>query len=327
MRALIAPFQHLSLPPELFRHFFIKTGGQASALDVWLQRSRSCTMSRLHNCSTHTISLIRKLLVHVIRDAFYVRFGFRCPQHLQRIRDLSLLPHILHTNRCWMDLSLGEVASLFDLSENDFELCLHQPNRLDKWEGAIRIANPIGTAIIDYRLKSNGSLPTRMRTLFSWNINSWRTFLIPRITSYEDVNGFLGRVQSACKRQSGQAGRVSTSISKIPGVRVYHSAAVRCGERSRTGGVAILLPPGWVALEELELVPGRAIAVRVQDRACQFFLVSVYIHPEHRKQDAEALMRAWRMLDRDNHDVFLAGDFNGVDTHFADTWQQIFITI
>lgn len=172
-------------------------------------------MSRLHNCSTHTISLIRKLLVHVIRDAFYVRFGFRCPQHLQRIRDLSLLPHILHTNRCWMDLSLGEVASLFDLSENDFELCLHQPNRLDKWEGAIRIANPIGTAIIDYRLKSNGSLPTRMRTLFSWNINSWRTFLIPRITSYEDVNGFLGRVQSACKRQSGQAGTVSTSISKF----------------------------------------------------------------------------------------------------------------
>jgi len=114
---------------------------------------------------------------------------------------------------------------------------------------------------------------------------------------------------------------------QIPGVRVYHSAAVRCGERSRTGGVAILLPPGWVALEELGLVPGRAIAVRVQDRTCQFFLVSVYIHPEHRKQDAEALMRAWRMLDRDNHDVFLAGDFNGVDTHFADTWQQIFITI
>jgi len=36
--ALIAPFQHSSLPPEFFRHFFIKTGGQASALDVWLQR-------------------------------------------------------------------------------------------------------------------------------------------------------------------------------------------------------------------------------------------------------------------------------------------------
>ena len=36
--ALIAPFQQLSLPPELFRHFFVKTGGQASALDVWLRK-------------------------------------------------------------------------------------------------------------------------------------------------------------------------------------------------------------------------------------------------------------------------------------------------
>ena len=36
--ALLAPFRLSSLPPELFKHFFIKTGGQASALDVWLSR-------------------------------------------------------------------------------------------------------------------------------------------------------------------------------------------------------------------------------------------------------------------------------------------------
>ena len=36
--ALIAPFHGSSLPPEYFRHFFIKAGGQASALDVWLRR-------------------------------------------------------------------------------------------------------------------------------------------------------------------------------------------------------------------------------------------------------------------------------------------------
>ena len=36
--ALSAPFQQTSLPPEYFRHFFVKTGGQASALDVWLSR-------------------------------------------------------------------------------------------------------------------------------------------------------------------------------------------------------------------------------------------------------------------------------------------------
>ena len=38
--ALIAPFRQTSLPPEYFKHFFIKTGGQASALDVWLPRGQ-----------------------------------------------------------------------------------------------------------------------------------------------------------------------------------------------------------------------------------------------------------------------------------------------
>ena len=37
---LIAPFRQTSLPPEYFRHFFVKTGGQASALDVWLPRGQ-----------------------------------------------------------------------------------------------------------------------------------------------------------------------------------------------------------------------------------------------------------------------------------------------
>ena len=105
-----------------------------------------------------------------------MRFGFRCPKHLHRIRDLSLLPHLLHTNRCWMDLHFSEVASLFEMEENDFEVCLHQPCLVNKWNGPNRIEHPIGSSIIDFRVSNNGSLPTRMRSLFSWNLNSWRTF-------------------------------------------------------------------------------------------------------------------------------------------------------
>ena len=111
-------------------------------LQLWMSGSRGSRyqyMNRLHSCSTITIGLIRKLLVDVVRDAFYVRFGFRCPRHLQRIRDLSLLPHILHTNRCWMDLYFSEVASLFEMRENDFEMCLHQPSLVNKWDGVNRI--------------------------------------------------------------------------------------------------------------------------------------------------------------------------------------------
>ena len=281
-------------------------------------------MTRLHNCSTFTISQIRKLLAHVVRDAFYVRYGFKCPQHLQRIRDLSLLPHLLNTNRCWMDLYLQEVASLFELEENDLDACLHQPNLVNRWEGSNRIAHPIGNSILDYRVKNNGSLPTRMRSLFSWNLNSWRT-IDSRDYKLRRCKRLLRKGPVCVQETKWSGNEVEHVYQMIPGVRVFHSAAIRRGERTRTGGVAVLLPPGWEAQEEIELVPGRAVAVRVKDRTCQFFVVSVYIHPDFRKQDAEALLRAWRMLDRSNHYVFLAGDFNGIDTHFPDIWQQILL--
>ena len=87
----------------------------------------------------------------------------------------------------------------------------------------------------------------------------------------------------------------------------------------------MLLPPRWEILEELDLVPGRAVAAKVRDRTCQFFLISVYLHPERRKQDTEALLRAWRRLDRTNQFVFLIGDFNGIDAHHSDIWQQILL--
>ena len=57
-------------------------------------------IDRLLSCSTITIGLIRKLLIHVVRNAFFVRFRFRCPKHLHRILDLSLLSHLFHNNRC-----------------------------------------------------------------------------------------------------------------------------------------------------------------------------------------------------------------------------------
>ena len=81
------------------------------------------------------------------------------PNILHRIRDLSLLPHLLHTNRCWMDLYFSEVASLFEKEVNDFEVCLHQPCLVNKWNGPDRIEHPIGSSIIDFRVNNNGSLP------------------------------------------------------------------------------------------------------------------------------------------------------------------------
>ena len=52
------------------------------------------------------------------------------------------------------------------------------------------------------------------------------------------------------------------------------------------------------------------------------YVVSICIHPENRKGDVEALLRAWRFLEKKTDYVFLAGDFNCVDKHAPQLWDK-----
>ena len=78
-------------------------------------------------------------------------------------------------------------------------------------------------------------------------------------------------------------------------------------------------------IEEVELVKGRGVASLVQDRTCKFYVVSVYIHPDNRHGDTEALLRAWRFMDKQTDYVFVAGDFNGLDKHFPQLWEKFLL--
>ena len=49
LRTLVAPFRDVALPRHLFRRFFVKAGGPASAFDVWLRVGAS------HNDKNQTI--------------------------------------------------------------------------------------------------------------------------------------------------------------------------------------------------------------------------------------------------------------------------------
>ena len=41
LQQFVSPFQHVELPHETYRHLFIRAGGPAASLDVWLrERSR-----------------------------------------------------------------------------------------------------------------------------------------------------------------------------------------------------------------------------------------------------------------------------------------------
>ena len=78
-------------------------------------------------------------------------------------------------------------------------------------------------------------------------------------------------------------------------------------------------------LEEVILVKGRCVAALVQDRTCKFYVISVYIHPDNRSGDMEALLRAWRFLEKKSDYTFLAGDFNGIDKHHPQLWEKFLL--
>ena len=160
-----------------------------------------------------------------------------------------------------------------------------------------------------------------MKRLFSWNLSSWTAFS-PSDYRLRRGRKFL-RQGPVCLQETKWKGHESEALyQNIPGVKVAQSPAVAFNGRGSTGGVAILFPPGWAILEEHVLVPGRGVAALVQDRTCKFYVVSIYIHPENRKGDVEALLRAWRFLEKKTDYVFLAGDFNCVDKHAPQLWDK-----
>ena len=207
-------------------------------------------------------------------------------------------------------MTLTQLALELNISPNDLDLALTQPGLLQPEEGT----HPVGDRLLNYRLDNNGALPTRMKSFHSWNLSSWVS------TATQDYRlrrcKRLLRSGPICIQETKWKGPETEALyQSLPGVQIVHTPAVAFNERTCTGGVAILFPPGWQVLEEVILVKGRCVAALVQDRTCKFYVISVYIHPDNRNGDMEALLRAWRFLDKKSEYTFLAGDFNGIDKH------------
>ena len=277
-------------------------------------------MTRLRQCSTEVIGRIKKMFTCLIKEAFRYRFEFQCPKYLCRVRDLSFLPHLLQCQTSWHEVTLTQLALELNILNNDLDLALMQPGLLQPEEGT----HPVGDRLLSYRLDNNGALPTRMKSFYSWNLSSWVS------TATQDYRlrrcKRLLRSGPICVQETKWKGPETEALyQSLPGVQIVHSPAVAFNERTCTGGVAILFPPGWQVLEEVILVKGRCVAALVQDRTCKFYVISVYIHPDNRNGDMEALLRAWRFLDKKSEYTFLAGDFNGIDKHNPQLWEKFLL--
>ena len=79
-------------------------------------------MITLRHFPDATINLYKKLFAYTIKDSFYRKFSFKCPPHLSRVRNLTFLPHLLHQNTHWKDITIDCIAQKFPIQINDFDV-------------------------------------------------------------------------------------------------------------------------------------------------------------------------------------------------------------
>jgi hypothetical protein len=70
-------------------------------------------MIRLRALPTPLLRTLKKILTRCIKLSYVQEHGSPCPPYLSIIRDLSILPRILQVETPWWNLSLTQVAELF----------------------------------------------------------------------------------------------------------------------------------------------------------------------------------------------------------------------
>ena len=121
-------------------------------------------------CDHRVYSPLKLLFKAIIKRAFVVQFDFHCPRSLHTIRDLSFVPHLIGVNCYWKDIKIDRLFEYLAVPDNDQERVLRDP-------GAAIDAFPrleeVGGTLVNYRLQIRQAIPTRLKSIFSWNINSW----------------------------------------------------------------------------------------------------------------------------------------------------------
>ena len=116
--------------------------------------------------------------------------------------------------------------------------------------------------------------------------------------------------------------RKSVLSQHLPGVTVCSAPPTSTELGNPSGGTSVLVPAGWHVGSRIVVVPGKAVAVLLSDRGCQFYLVSVYLHPDRVKEDLHELTRAWIRFEKVTARTIICGDFSKADRADRAGWEQ-----
>ena len=126
-------------------------------------------MMLLRTLPTPLLRTLKKTLTRCIKLAYVQEHGSPCPPYLSKIWDLSILPRILQVEAPWWNLTIDQVAELFQQEPEDcYQLFAWDTRTID----AI-VMKSIGRSILQYRHTIRQDLPFRLKRLHVWNVSGW----------------------------------------------------------------------------------------------------------------------------------------------------------
>ena len=320
-----SPFGIQDPPLSLYEHFFVIPCDKDSRIIPriplviewgtvrWIMADLGCR-------SYQVIRALKEVFRLIIQSSFWHRFSFGCPSYMSSVRCLSFLPHVLGLNVCWRQVNLEQLSQGLGIQLHELLTIIEWPHLV---KNCFPVGHELGQRISTHRLNSHQGLPTRLRHLSCWNINSWRNPDRPSGDyKMRRVKRLLRKGPVLLQETRWSSGQEETVSQYLPGVTVCSAPPISTGLGNPSGGTSVLLPAGWQVVSKVILVPGKAVAVLLSDRGCQFYLISVYLHPDRVKEDLQELTRAWVRWDKVTARIIICGDFNNVDRVDRTCWDQ-----
>ncbi len=128
-------------------------------------------MNTVGKLSKSVSSSMKRFFGGLVKQSFWHRFGFQCPQSLHRIKNLSFLPHLMKSTIPWRNIRISELQDYLQLSSEQLDDCLAS---CDFHLQDCPWLSGVGDELLKYRIEVHQAIPTRLKTAFSWNMNSWR---------------------------------------------------------------------------------------------------------------------------------------------------------
>ena len=278
-------------------------------------------MTELGSLDPMVIRAIKKVFKLLIQSSFWHRFSFGCPSYISAVRSLSFLPHVLGLVGGWRHVQINVLCHALQLSPQELDDIIDSPSSV---RGRFPHGHPLADAIVEHRTTAHQSLPTRLRHLSCWNLNSWRFPAQPSDDGkMRKVKRLLRKGPVLLRETKWCGGQEEILSQQLPGVTICSTAPLSTELGNPSGGTSVLIPAGWQYLGRTVLVPGKAVAALLADRGCQFYIVSVYLHPERVREDLRDFVRAWTQFDKLTSRAIICGDFNRADRVDREGWDLL----